>query len=119
MVRIALDAFVEIAVLEAAGYPGDPRKTFFERASELRELFKFEFYFPRRAEYRSEIERRPTDRFASWEEVIRKGETAVGELLDEVQLIVAHGLLRSFVHAYRVVAAVLESAGAAAMDVAS
>jgi glycerol-3-phosphate O-acyltransferase len=111
-----LDAFVEIALLDAAGAPGDPRKALLGRASELRELFKFEFYFPRRAEYPTEIERRATDRFPNWEEAIRKGETEVHAALDEAQLLIAHGILRSFNDAYRVVAAALDNASAAAID---
>ena len=51
-----LDAFVEVALLDAASVSGDLTEAFFARTSELRELFKFEFYFPRRADYQSEIE---------------------------------------------------------------
>ena len=44
-----LDAFVEIALLEASADTVDPQEAVFRKASELRELFKFEFYLPRRA----------------------------------------------------------------------
>jgi len=111
-----LDAFVEIALLEAASAPGDTRKAFFSRTSELRELFKFEFYLPRRADYRSALEQRVSDRFEDWEDAIRKGEAGVRDALIDVQPLVAHGVLRSFVDAYRIVANVLAAAGADAID---
>ncbi len=111
-----LDAFVEIALLDAASVEDKPEDAFFARTSELRELFKFEFYLPRRANYRSEIEKRVRDRFGDWETAVRGGESAVHETLDAVQPLVAHGVLRSFVDAYRIVANVLAAAGADAVD---
>jgi len=111
-----LDAFVEIALLEAASAPGDPREAFFSRTSELRELFKFEFYLPRRVDYRSALEQRVSDRFEDWEQAIRQGEAGVHDALNDVQPLVAHGVLRSFVDAYRIVANVLAAAGADAID---
>jgi glycerol-3-phosphate O-acyltransferase len=111
-----LDAFVEIALLDAAAGTDDPREAFFARANELRELFKFEFYFPRRADYRSEIEARAGDRFHDWEDALRSGEAGIHAALDHVQLLVAHGVLRSFVDAYRVMASALATAGADAIN---
>src|SRR5210317_245549 len=111
-----LDAFVEIALLDAASASGDPIEAFFERTSELRELFKFEFYLPRRADYRSEIEQRARDRFSDWEDAIRSGEAGGRDVLSADQLLVAHGVLRSFVDAYRIVACVLVDAGADSID---
>jgi len=111
-----LDAFVEIALLHAASAPGDPIEAFFDRASELRELFKFEFYLPRRADYRAEIEQRARDRFGDWEDAIRSGEAGGRDVLSADQLLVAHGVLRSFVDAYRIVACVLADAGADSID---
>ncbi len=111
-----LDAFVEIALLDAAADTKDPCEVFFTRTNELRELFKFEFYFPRRADYRSEIEKRAGERFGEWEDTIRRDEASARDLLRDVQLLVAHGVLRSFVDAYRIVANVLADAGAEAVD---
>jgi glycerol-3-phosphate O-acyltransferase len=111
-----LDAFVEIALLDSAAASDDPVEAFFARTSELRELFKFEFYFPRRAEYRSEIEKRVHERFGEWEDIVCRDETAIRDALDAVQPLTAHAVLRSFVDAYRIVASVLESFGADAVD---
>ena len=83
---------------------------------ELRELFKFEFYLPRSADYRSEIERRVSDRFDDWEKALQGGEAGVREAFNEVTMLVGHGVLRSFVDAYRVAASVLAEADATAVD---
>ncbi len=107
-----LDAFVEVALLEAAE-TDDPIGTFHATTCKLRELFKFEFYMPRTANYRAEIEQLARARFGDWEGVVQ-GDAA--GLLTAVQLLVGHGVLRSFAEAYRVVAGVLADAGDAAVD---
>src|SRR5210317_599532 len=98
-----LDAFVEIALLDAAAVADDLAGTFFARTRELRELFKFEFYLPRRADYEAEIELRVRDRFADWEDKVQRSESGGHALLSAVQPLIAHGVLRSFVDAYRIV----------------
>ena len=102
-----LDAFVEIALLDAASASGDREEAFLTRAGELRELFKFEFYLPRSADYRNEMERRASDRFEGWQEALQGGEAGIREAFKKVRLLVAHAVLRSFVDAYRVAACVL------------
>jgi glycerol-3-phosphate O-acyltransferase len=111
-----LDAFAEIALLDAASADGDRSEAFFARTTELRELFKFEFYLPRSADYRSEIERRVSDRFGDWEAALQGGEAGVREAFDKVKLLVSHAILRSFADAYRVVASVLAAAEAEAVE---
>jgi len=111
-----LDAFVEIALLDAASAAGDRSEAFFARTDDLRELFKFEFYLPRRADYRAEIERRVCDRFEDWEETLRSDEAGVREAFDKTRLLVAHGVLRSFADAYRVAASVLATEGTDAVE---
>jgi len=111
-----LDAFVEIALLSAASEPEDPIETFYSTAMNLRELFKFEFYFPRRAGYGAEIESRARDRFGDWESAVRQREMGIQDLLRDVRPLVAHVVLRSFVDAYRIVANVLATKDADALD---
>ena len=112
-----LDALVEIALLDAAALDiGDQREGFFARAAELRELLKFEFYFPRRANYRTEIETRAADHFRDWQSVVGRGSSAAAEMLGRSPPLLAHGVLRSFIDAYRVASAVLVEAGPAAIE---
>jgi glycerol-3-phosphate O-acyltransferase len=107
-----LDAFVEIALLEAADAEA-PLAAFQATVRELRELFKFEFYMPRTADFQAEVEQRARDRFGDWEEALQRDKTG---LLSDAQLLVSHGVLRSFVEAYRVVASVLAEAGDDAVE---
>jgi glycerol-3-phosphate O-acyltransferase len=110
-----LDAFVEIALLDAAAAEGDRRQAFFAQTRKLRELFKFEFYFPRSADFRPEMERRVSDRFDDWEEALQSGAAGIREAFNKMHLLVAHGVLRSFADAYRVAAGVLAAAEADAV----
>ncbi len=110
-----LDAVIEIALLDSATNAENPQHAFFANASALRELLKFEFYFPRRADYRGEIERYLEERFGDWQEALRKGEAGVTELLKTTRPLVAHAVLRSFIDAYRIVAGVLVTKGEAAI----
>ena len=111
-----LDAVIEIALLDSAANAENPQHAFFANASALRELLKFEFYFPRRADYRGEIERYLEERFGDWQEALRNGEAGVKELLKLSSPLVAHAVLRSFIDAYRIVAGVIVSKGEAAID---
>ncbi len=111
-----LDAFVEIALLEASAETEDPGEAVFRKASELRELFKFEFYMPRRGDYRAEIERYLDDRFDNWRELVSGDEAGLLAAFEEIRPLVAHGILRSFVDAYRIVANVLAAEGDDAVD---
>ena len=106
-----LDAFVEVALIDAASAPNDPVDAFFARTAELRELFKFEFYMPRRADYRSAIEERASDRFDDWRQAVADGPAQVDEALAAAPPLVAHAVLRSFVDAYSVAARLLVAAG--------
>ena len=111
-----LDAFVEICLLSAAAEDENQLDAFHKHATALRELFKFEFYLPRTADYRAEIESKLRDRFEYAESILEGGEATAKEALHVTQPLVAHGSLRSFADAYRVVAVVLAGHGADAVD---
>ena len=110
-----LDAVVEIALLSAAAVDGDRADEFLRKAERLRDVFKFEFYFPRRAGFRAEVERLAHERFGEWQAAAEKGEDGVRALFRGVRPLLAHVVLRSFVDAYRVVARVLITKGADAV----
>lgn len=99
-----LDAIIELMLVSASRRDSDRRKVFLEGTDELRELFKFEFYFPRRGEYRQEIEKRTNDRFPDWESALERGRNGIEDMLRHTPPLLAHGVLRAFVDAYRIVA---------------
>lgn len=102
-------AIVELALLEIVRTPGMTKRVGWERALEIRELLKFDFFFPGRDEYAEEI----------WREIaIMSGHehdpaAAMGpddaeRILRQSDLIVADLVLRPFIDAYRVLAGELE-----------
>ena len=111
-----LDAFVEVALLDAAAAASEPVDAFFSRTAALRELFKFEFYMPRRANYRDAIDERARDRFGDWRQTVVDSEPSVLDSLRSSPPLVAHAVLRSFVDAYNVVAGLLCAAGSDVID---
>ena len=112
-----LDALVEVALLRAAdSSPDDREQNLFETASELREIFLFEFYFPRRAEFTEAVSGVLEDRLPNWPEALAQGPEAVRVMLRESRPLLAHAVLRSFADAYRVVARALVERGDAAVE---
>ena len=91
---------------------GDVQRTAWERSKAIRDLLKFEFFFPGRDEFESELraelalmDRRAAERVGS----ITPDE--VREVLEGLDLIVAHLVLRPFVDAYLVLADRLDALG--------
>ncbi|MBT8087936.1 MAG: 1-acyl-sn-glycerol-3-phosphate acyltransferase, partial [Gammaproteobacteria bacterium] len=107
-----LDALAEIALLRAAVAPADDRETaVFNAAGSLREVFLFEFFFPRRDDYDDAIRAVLQDRFENWREALADGAEGVRSMLKKGQPLLAHAALRSFADAYRVVARALVELG--------
>ena len=66
-----LDALVEVALLRAVTAEEDEREQrFFDIAEELREIFLFEFYFPRRSKYVDAVGEVLEDRFRDWRDAL-------------------------------------------------
>jgi len=107
-----LDALVEVALLDVASVRAEERQTaLFERLGALRELFKFDFYFPRRHEFETKMESVLDDRFDGWREAIVADGAGLRELVVGTRPLLAHGVLRSFADAYGVVARALREMG--------
>jgi glycerol-3-phosphate O-acyltransferase len=102
-----LDAIIEISLLHSATAADKRQAAFIAETFALRELLKFEFYFPRRADYSDEIERYLVERFPGWEDALDSGESGVTDLMQSRGPLFAHAVLRSFIDAYRIVADVL------------
>ncbi len=105
-----LDAIVELALLHA-DTSDEPLQAFLSEAHRLRELFKFEFYFPRTSLYRDAIRRTAEDRFGGWESELCASPGRITERLESTAPLLAHAVLRTFVDAYRVVAEFLSNKG--------
>ncbi|MEO1035633.1 MAG: 1-acyl-sn-glycerol-3-phosphate acyltransferase [Pseudomonadota bacterium] len=101
--HFVLDAIVELSLL-GADSEHKPTERFFGEANALREMFKFEFYFPRRGEYEDAIRRTAEERFPGWEQQLAIDSGAVTTQMSKTAPLLAHAVLRTFVDAYRIVA---------------
>lgn len=72
-----------------------------DAAAELRDLLKFEFFFPDRDTYRAQLTRELEHIDPDWEHAEGGGGTAV---LEKANFLIAHSVLRSFLDAQLVVA---------------
>ena len=99
-------AIAELALIEAAeaGEHEDRVASFWRAAMQLRDLLKFEFFFPDRDAFRGELRRELAERDPNWEEKLARSADGAHELVKRSRPFSAHRVLRPFLEAYRVVA---------------
>lgn len=85
----------------------DAEAEFFEEAMRLRDLLKFEFFFPEKDAFRAELVAEVALHDAKWQEALAVGGTEAAALLRRMQPFLAHRVLRPFLEAYQVVGDVL------------
>ena len=95
-------AIAEVALASAEG--DSPERTVRDSIIALRDLLKFEFFFKRKTEFRDEAVQYLDFRYPDWR-------TGKGVLDTHRAPLFGHGLLRSFIEAYWVLAQVLVSYG--------
>ncbi len=107
-------ALAELALLAVAearerapasgGEAGDALALFWQELLRLRDLFKFEFFFPEKDQFRREVGRELALHDPDWEARVQVGEEGARQVLARIRPYVAPGALRAFAEAYRVVA---------------
>jgi glycerol-3-phosphate O-acyltransferase len=102
-------AIAEIALIAAADAEGDQLEAFWDEVMALRDLFKFEFFFSDKDEFRAEVYAEIAYHEPDWENVVCEGRDAILDLVRAFQPFTAHWVLRPFVEAYRVVGDALEA----------
>jgi glycerol-3-phosphate O-acyltransferase len=97
-------AIVELAVLRVATEPfeGDAVAAAWKDALRLRDLFKFEFFFPDKERFRKELLEEL--KVLGWELDPESESADAADLVARAPILVAHGALRSFADAQFVVA---------------
>jgi glycerol-3-phosphate O-acyltransferase len=96
-------AIAEVAIAAAARRdPADRIAAFWAEAMHLRDVLKFEFFFPEKDEFIAAVGAGLTSRAPGWEDRLASGEA--GALLAVLYPSFAGTVLRSFVEAYSVVA---------------
>jgi glycerol-3-phosphate O-acyltransferase len=96
-------AICELALLRAAESRGDPVEAFRNETMQLRDLFKFEFFFSDKDAFRREIHDEMVRLDAHWEETLEMGPDAIHGLVQTMRPFSAHRTLRPFLEAYQVV----------------
>jgi glycerol-3-phosphate O-acyltransferase len=107
-------AIAELALIRATEEGVlDPRSEFWDEASRLRDLLKFEFFFAEKELWRGELRRELSLHDPAFEERLDRV-AAIQELLPRLRPFHAHRILRPFLEAYRVVGDALEQRDPAA-----
>jgi glycerol-3-phosphate O-acyltransferase len=103
----AIHFFVTRAIVELIAVRAAERGLDFARcwqgALELRDLLKFEFFFPTRGEFRTDVQAELTLLEPDWADHVGHPET-MRQVMGRQHLHLAHRVLRSFLEAYQVVA---------------
>lgn len=104
-------AMIELALfqLRESG-EGDATAAFWAKIDRLRDLFKFEFFYPPRDEHRAAIEAELARIDPVWDRRLASGDRGIAQLLRRCQPVVGHAILLPFAEAYSVVAELLTRA---------
>ncbi|NNL66423.1 MAG: glycerol-3-phosphate 1-O-acyltransferase [Myxococcales bacterium] len=103
-------AICELALLRAAEPDvEDAHAAFWNEAMALRDLLKFEFFFPEKDLYREELREELLLQSPDWENQLKEGPDAILRVVTGWSPFSAHRTLRPFVEAYRVVSDGLET----------
>jgi glycerol-3-phosphate O-acyltransferase len=97
-------AIAEVALLGRDG--SEPGAAFWEDVLELRDLLKFEFFFPLKESYLEEIRQEVERQVPGWERTLEDRDSVAGTV-DQISPLRAHWALRPFLEAYQVVADIL------------
>ncbi len=101
-------AVAELALLRAAeDGVVEPLAEFWEETLRVRDLFKFEFFFPEKEAFRGEIARELRHTDPEWEARVRAGGDSIRALIQSFRPFSSHRVLRPFVEAYGLVADLL------------
>jgi len=108
--------FLDRAMIELALFAlrdadrGDATEAFWARVDRLRDLFKFEFFYPPRDVHRAALEVELARIDPAWEKRLASGDRGVAHLIRRCQPLVGHAILLPFAEAYSVVADILSRA---------
>jgi len=103
-------AFIELAFLRAAeAKQKDREETFWQTIIELRNLFKFEFFYSRKLTFVDEVETLLNILDKNWLDLIKSNKKEITAYFNNKKTIVAPVVLQNYIEAYRVVAFALKN----------
>lgn len=102
-------AIIELALAGVAGSDAAGRvDAFWEETDRLRDLFKFEFFYSPKQEFRQQIEDELAMFSDDWKNLLLGDAAAVNGFLASMRPLVAHATLLPYVESYGIVAEVLQ-----------
>lgn len=98
-------SFIELAMVKIHRKKPENRiEEFWKSIMEFRDLFKFEFFYSRKAQFSDEIEAVLLSADPNWEQTISHPDINTLKLLELERILVAPVVLNSYIEAYKVVA---------------
>jgi glycerol-3-phosphate O-acyltransferase len=98
-------AMIELALFELRDADSkDSTAAFWAKVDRLRDLFKFEFFYPPRDEHRAALRAELERIDPVWDRRLASGDRGVAQLIRRCQPLVGHAILLPFAEAYSVVA---------------
>jgi glycerol-3-phosphate O-acyltransferase len=103
-------AIAELALVHAGegGGGGDSVAEFWDETMRLRDLFKFEFFFAEKNQFREEIRDELAFQDTEWGQRLASGPDGAHALLRGTRPFTAHRVIRPFIESYRVVSDALQ-----------
>ena len=99
-------AIIELALLKASENEGpDALNIFWAEVDQLRDLFKFEFFYAPTEMFHQQIREELSRYDKDWQTLLSRGTFAFGQLLNRMTPLVSHVTLLIFTEAYSIVAA--------------
>lgn len=97
-------AFIELALLKIVDVKLEERQfQFWKEIMQLRDFFKFEFFYSSKEIFSTEIETELTFMLINWQEHIFERESDILEILKQQKILVAPVILNNYIEAYKVV----------------
>ncbi|MFC1690340.1 1-acyl-sn-glycerol-3-phosphate acyltransferase, partial [Pseudomonadota bacterium] len=97
-------AIIELALLKASDVGGEgATDVFWNETLRLRNFFKFEFFYPSKKKFKRQLKDELERSEPAWQEKLGAGGEDIMKMLAQMQPLLAHATLLSFVEAYSVV----------------
>jgi glycerol-3-phosphate O-acyltransferase len=107
-------AIIELALLKASEQDGaEALEAFWGEVDNLRDLFKFEFFYAPTEQFHQEIRAELAHYGDNWETLVGQGTAGFGQLLNRMTPLISHVTLLTYAEAYSVVVGLLARMDAA------
>ncbi|VWX56674.1 glycerol-3-phosphate 1-O-acyltransferase [Sphingorhabdus sp. 109] len=101
-------AIIELSVLKAREVSDrNAAEVFWEETDRLRDLFKFEFFYPEKQQYRENLKAELQRADPDWEAKLEEGGVKLTSLTNRFQPLIGHAVFLPFVEAYTIVLDIL------------